>query len=328
MRAYVITEPGGPEKLELKEVDKPSPRRGWVLIRIRAFGLNRSEWFTRRGDSPTVSFPRVLGIECVGEVVEAPGTDLGPGQTVAAMMGGMGRQFDGSYAEYVLVPSANVFPVQTNLEWPVLGALPEMFQTVHGSLYTGLEIDRAQSILVRGATSSIGLATMAVAKSAGLEIVATTRSLRKSDELVAAGATHVVVDNGNVADEIRSIYPGGIDRVLELIGTTTLLDSLQATRRSGIVCMTGILGGEWTLSEFHPMGDVPTGVKLTSYSGEASDISVEQLQRYVSLVESGELTLKVGPTLEFDRLREAHELMDRNEAYGKIVIELPWPRPE
>ena len=323
MRAYVITEPGGPEKLELKEVDRPLPLPGWVLIRVRAFGLNRSEWFTRRGDSPSVSFPRVLGIECVGEVVEAPGGGLDPGQTVAAMMGGMGRQFDGSYAEYVLVPAANVFPLQTALDWPVLGALPEMFQTVHGSLYTGLEIDRAQSILVRGATSSIGLTTMAVAKSAGLEIVATTRSLKKSDELIAAGATHVVVDDGNIANEIRAIYPDGIDRVLELIGTTTLLDSLQATRRGGIVCMTGILGGEWTLSEFHPMGDVPTGVKLTSYSGEASDISVEQLQLYVSLVESGKLSLKVGPTFGFDQLQEAHELMDRNAANGKIVIEVP-----
>ena len=323
MRAYVITEPGGPEQLELKEIDRPSPRRDWVLIRNRAFGLNRSEWFTRRGDSPSVSFPRVLGIECVGEVVEAPEGGLVPGQVVAAMMGGMGRQFDGSYAEYVLVPRANVFPLRTNLDWSALGALPEMFQTVHGSLYTGLEIDRAQSILVRGATSSIGLATMAVASSAGLEIVATTRSLKKSGELTAAGANHIVVDDGNIANEIRSIYPDGIDRVLELIGTTTLLDSLRATRRGGIVCMTGILGGEWTLSEFHPMGDVPTGVKLTSYSGEASDISVEQLQRYVSLVESGELTLKVGPTFEFDHLREAHELMDRNGANGKIVIELP-----
>ena len=322
MRAYVIEEPGGPDKLELKEVERPSPRRDWVLIRNRAFGLNRSEWFTRRGDSPTVSFPRVLGIECVGEVVEAPGGGLDPGQTVAAMMGGMGRQFDGSYAEYVLVPRVNVFPLQTELEWAVLGTLPEMLQTVHGSLYTGLEIDRAQSILVRGATSSIGFAAMALAKSAGLEITATTRNLNKSDELIAAGATHVVVDRGNIADEIRSIYPDGIDRVLELIGATTLLDSLQATRRGGIVCMTGILGGKWTLSEFHPMGDVPTGVKLTSYSGEASDISAERLQHYVSLVESGELKLKVGPKFVFDRLQEAHALMDSNLANGKIVIEL------
>ncbi len=322
MRAYVISEPGGPEKLELKEVEKPEARPGWVLIKNRAFGLNRSEWFTRRGDSPSVSFPRVLGIECVGEVVDAPDDGLETGQTVAAMMGGMGRQFDGSYAEFVLVPGANVFPLRTNLHWGVLGALPEMLQTVHGSLYTGLEIDRAHTLLVRGATSSIGFAAMALARSAGLEITATTRNPDKSDELIAAGATHVVVDSGSVAGSVREIYPDGIDRVLELVGTTTLLDSLQATRRGGIVCMTGILGGQWTLSEFHPMGDVPTGVKLTSYSGEASDISAEQLQRYVSLVESGKLSLKTGPRFKFEKLQEAHELMDSNRANGKIVIEL------
>ena len=322
MRAYVISEPGGPEKLELREIETPTARSGWVLIRNRAFGLNRSEWFTRRGDSPTVSFPRVLGIECVGEVVDAPDGGLKPGQTVAAMMGGMGRQFDGSYAEYVLVPRANVFPLQTELEWGVLGALPEMLQTVHGSLYTGLEIDRARTLMVRGATSSIGFTSMALARSAGLEITATTRNPGKSDELVAAGATHVVIDTGSVEVSVRAIYPDGIDRVLELVGTKTLLDSLRTTRRGGIVCMTGILGGEWTLSEFHPMGDVPTGVKLTSYSGEASDISVEQLQRYVSLVESGELKLKTGPKFEFERLQEAHELMDSNLANGKIVIEI------
>lgn len=322
MRAYVISEPGGPEKLELREVAKPVARPGWVLIENRAFGLNRSEWFTRRGDSPSVSFPRILGIECVGQVVKASDDSLERGQTVAAMMGGMGRRFDGSYAEFVLVPRANVFPLRTELEWGVLAALPEMLQTVHGSLHTGLEIDRARTLLVRGATSSIGFAAMALARSAGLEVAATTRNPAKSEELIAAGATHVVVDTGSIAESIRAIYPDGIDRVLELVGTTTLLDSLKATRRGGIVCMTGILGGQWVLPEFHPMGDVPTGVKLTSYSGEASDISAEQLQRYVSLVESGELNLKAGPRFRFDQLREAHELMDSNRANGKIVIEL------
>ncbi len=322
MRAFVISSPGGPEKLELVEVPRPTPRTGWVLIKNRAFGLNRSEWFTRRGDSPSVQFPRVLGIECVGEVVSAPGGDVSNGQTVAAMMGGMGRQFDGSYAEYVLVPQANVFPLQTDLDWNVLGALPEMLQTVHGSLHTGLEIDRAQNLLVRGATSSIGFAAMALAKSAGLEVTATTRNLAKSDELVAAGAKHVILDDGSIASKARSIYSDGFDRVLELVGTTTLLDSLQAVRRGGIVCMTGILGGGWILPEFHPIGDVPTGVKLTSYSGESSDISLNQLQQYVSLVESGKLKLKVGPRFAFEKLQEAHAMMDDNRANGKIVIEL------
>ena len=267
MQAYVISEPGGPERLELRTIPRPSPRDGWVLIRNRAFGLNRLEWFTRRGESPSVQFPRVLGIECAGEVVAAPGSNLPLGQRVVAMMGGMGRQFDGSYAEYVLVPQQNVFPLQTQLEWKRLAALPEMLQTVHGSLHVGLEIERANNILVRGATSSIGFTAISLARSADLEVTATTRNPAKADELKAAGATHVIVDNGSIADKARAIYPDGYDRVLELIGTTTLLDSLQAARRGGIVCMTGILGGSWVLKDVHPMGDIPTGVKLTSYSG-------------------------------------------------------------
>ena len=322
MRAFVIEEPGGPEKLELREIPRPQPRDGWILIQNRAFGLNRSEWFTRRGQSPTVQFPRVLGIECVGEVVSAPGSDLSRGMRVAAMMGGMGREFDGSYAEYVLVPRQHVFPLETNLDWKVLGALPEMLQTVHGSLHIGLEIERAENLLVRGGTSSIGFATIAVAAAAGLELTATTRSATKADELVAAGATHVLVDDGSIVDKARAIYPNGFDRVLELVGTTTLLDSLQAVRRGGIVCMTGILGGEWILPEFSPMADVPTGVKLTSYAGESSDLTPAQLQDYVSLVESGELKPKLGPSFPFEKLREAHTTMDKNMASGKIVMEI------
>ncbi len=322
MRAFVIEEPGGPEKLELREMPRPQPRDGWVLIHNRAFGLNRSEWFTRRGQSPTVEFPRVLGIECVGEVVSAPGSDLSRGMRVAAMMGGMGRQFDGSYAEYVIVPRQHVFPLETSLDWNILGALPEMLQTVHGSLHTGLEVERADNLLVRGATSSIGFATIALARAAGLELTATTRNATRADELLVAGATHVLVDDGSIADKARAIYPNGFDRVLELVGATTLLDSLQTARRGGIVCMTGILGGGWVLSEFRPMADVPTGVKLTSYAGESSDITPAQLQTYVSLVESGELKLKLGPNFPFEKLREAHTMMDENMATGKIVMEV------
>ena len=322
MRAFVISRPGGPERLELQNIPCPSPQEGWVLIRSRAFGLNRSEWFTRRGDSPSVVFPIVLGIECVGEVVAAPGGDLLEGQRVAAMMGGMGRKFGGSYAEYVLAPRANVFPLETNLDWRILGALPEMLQTVHGSLHTGLEIERAKNILVRGATSSIGFAAMALAKAAGLEVTGTTRGASKVKELKAAGAKNVLIDEGVIAKDARALYPDGFDRVLDLVGTSTLLDSLQAARRGGIVCMTGMLGGQWILPKFQPMGDVPTGVKLTSYSGEASDITVAELQRYVSLVESGNLELKLGPCLPFEQLCEGHVLMDENRASGKIVIQV------
>lgn len=320
MKAWVIHEAGGPGQFRLEDLEAPKPREGWTLIRVRAFGLNRSEWFTRIGDSPTVRFPRVLGIECVGEVVDAGGLDLVPGATVAAIMGGMGRRFDGSYAEYTLVPHECVFPIQTRLPWEKFAALPEMLQTTHGSLHTGLEIGRAASLLIRGGTSSIGMAALALGKHLGLEVGTTTRDPRKSDELTAAGADAVWIDDGEIQRRIRDERGKPYDRVLELVGTTTLLDSLRCVGRGGIVCMTGILGGQWVLNEFHPMGDIPTGVKLTSYSGEAADLSPRQLQDYVDLVERGELEVGTGPVFEFEELIEAHTLMDANRAGGKIVV--------
>ena len=323
MQAYVIEAPGGAEALLRREIPRPTPRDGWVLIRVRAFGLNRSEWFTRRGDSPNVRFPRVLGIECVGEVVNAPGTDLEEGQRVAAMMGGMGREFDGSYAEYTLVPRANVFEVKVELPWALLGAFPEMLQTTHGSLHTGLEIERASSLLIRGGTSSIGMMALALGRAAGLRVTTTTRSTAKSNILREAGANHVLVDDGAIATAARELEPTGFDRVLELVGATTLLDSLRAARRGGIVCMTGILGGQWVLPAFRPMGDIPTGVKLTSYSGEASDITAQQLDEYLALVAAGKISVKVGPVFGFDDLQQAHANMDANRANGKMVVVVP-----
>lgn len=320
MNAWVIRQPGGPEQLQLEQVPRPEPRAGWALIRIRAFGLNRSEYFTRIGQSPSVQFPRVLGIECVGEIVDAGGADLNVGQQVAAIMNGMGREFDGGYAEYVLAPHVCLLPFESDLPWAEIAAYPEMLQTTHGSLHQALEIDRAESLLIRGGTSSIGMAALALAKRAGLHVATTSRSANRVAALKAAGADEVWIDDGHLAAQIEAKRGEKFDRVLELIGATTLLDSLRCVRRGGIVCMTGILGGKWVLDDFHPMGDVPTAVKLTSYAGETSDLPVAKLQEYLHAIASGELTIGRGPVFAFDQLVQAHELMDRNAAGGKIVV--------
>ncbi|MEY4748934.1 MAG: hypothetical protein RIQ60_1148 [Pseudomonadota bacterium] len=320
MKAWRLHQPGGPDAFVLEDVARPDPAPGRVLIEVRAFGLNRSEWFTRIGESPTVQLPRVLGIECVGTVASDPSGEFAVGQRVAAMMGGMGRQFDGSYAEYTSVPTSSVFPLTTQLAWQVLGALPEMLQTCHGSLHTGLGVRSGQTLLIRGGSSSIGLATLAMAKLAGLNVISTSRSEAKADVLRAAVADEVVIDTGSVAALVRASHPQGVDHVLELIGATTLLDSLQCARTGGVVCMTGILGGEWELPMFRPMDHIPTAVRLTSYSGGAGDISREQLQAYVTRVEQGQLVIPRGPIWSFDQLPAAHRAMDENQANGKMVV--------
>jgi len=244
MRAVVLSGPGPVENLELKELPLPAERDGWVRIRVEAFGLNRSEYHTRLGFAEGVVFPRVLGIEAAGTVDWAPaGSGLERGQRVVTMMGGMGRVYDGGYAEYTSVPQEQVIPFESELPWEVLGAVPEMLQTAYGSLTVGLDLRPGQTLLIRGGTSSVGMAAAALARQIGATVLATTRRADRLDTLRERGVAHPLVDDGDVAAQVRAIFPEGVDAALELVGTPTLPDTLRATRIHGTVCMTGMLSG-------------------------------------------------------------------------------------
>jgi NADPH2:quinone reductase len=323
MKAAVTTRAGGPEVIVIEENwPKPVPKGDEVLIRVKAFGLNRAELFTRQGESPGVQFPVIQGIECVGIVEQDLSGTYQKGQQVAAIMGGMGRYINGGYAEYVAVPVSITIPFQSNLPWHILGAIPEMFQTVSGSLIQALEIAPGETILIRGGTSSIGILSAQLAKVYGLTVISTTRNPDKTDHLKANGADYVLIDDGDVSSELRELMPQGVKKVLELIGTPTLKDSLKCISSKGIVCMTGILGGEWVLKEFQPMGDIPSLGRLTVYMGESEDLDESRLQEFLDAVEKGSITIVTDKIFTLEQIADAHAYMESNQSKGKLVIEL------
>jgi NADPH2:quinone reductase len=320
MRAIVLDAPGPPEALVIRELPVPSPPDGWVLIEVKAFGLNRSELHTRLGLADGVTFPRVLGIEATGVVAECPGGEFTAGQQVVAMMGGMGRTFDGGYAQYTCVPAGQVIAFRSELDWATLGAVPEMLQTSYGSLTVGLDARPGQSILIRGGTSSIGMATAVLAKQRGMTVLSTTRSPHKAAALAAIGVDHVLVDDGDLAKQVHELVPGGVDTALELVGTPTLPDTLKSTRVHGVVCFTGMLSNVWTVRDFYPIDYIPRGVRLTSYGGDAGDLPAQVLQDFLDAVAAGDAVVPIDHVYAFEEIAEAHTAMDAGQASGKLVV--------
>src|SRR5256884_4962609 len=309
MRAVVLDGPGPPEALRTRELPVPQPRPGWVLIRVKAFGINRSELHTRLGLAQGVTFPRVLGIEPAGVVAAAPGGDFEKGRQVAAMMGGMGRAFDGGYAEFTSVPATQVIPFRSKLDWATLGAIPEMVQTAHGWLTVGLDTQPGQTLLIRGGTSSVGMAAAILAKDRGLTVLSTTRQPERVAALEAICVDHVLLDDGDVAAQARAIVPDGVEAALELVGANTLPDTLRATAVHGVVCFTGMLSNQWTVADFYPIEYIPSGVRLTAYGGQAGDLPTDVLQAYLDAAAAGRLTVPIDRTYTPDETSQAHAAM-------------------
>jgi NADPH:quinone reductase-like Zn-dependent oxidoreductase len=235
-------------------------------------------------------------------------------------MGEMGRQFDGSYAEYTILPKEIVVPFESDLEWSTLGAIPEMFHTVSGSLYAALKIKQDETILIRGGTSSIGMLAIQMAKTSGLKVIATTRQKEKIESLLNNGADHVLIDDGDLSTKVRQVFPEGVDKVLELVGTSTLRDSLLCVAQGGSVCFTGMLSEQWWITNFVPMDYIPATVNLTVFDSGQVKMDKDRLQAFINDVEAGNIKLNISGIFKMDDIVEAHRYMESNSGSGKIVV--------
>lgn len=322
MQAIKLT--GKCEAKDLKPISVPKPevKDGYILIKVKAFGVNESEVTSRKGESDgDFSFPRILGIEGAG-IVEAVPADskLKPGQKVITMMGGMGREIDGSYAEYMLVKESNVIPIETNLDWSIIGALPEMTQTAYGSLVEGLRLQKGDKLLIRGGSSTVGLMAIVLAKSMGAYVIATTRHMSKATKLKEYGADQVIIDNQNFKQEMQK--NGKIDKVLELVGCSTLFEDLSFLKQGGFGCFTGALGGQWTIKEFSPYM-IPTGVFLTSYAGEAKDLPVREINKILDEIAKDKIKVPIAKVYHgLKEVGQAQANLESGKFLGKHVVVL------
>ena len=323
MRAIVITEPGGPEVLQLREVADPVPGDQEVLIAVKAFGVNHAETHMRKGEWPEAT--PISGIEAVGTVATDPSGVLAEGTKVLAIMGGLGRTRNGSYAQYTAAPAANVASVETSLDWADLAAIPESYATAWLALHGNLELKDGQSLLVRGATSALGQAAVNIASDLGARVIATTRRADRTGLLRSLGAEGVVIESGAIAGEVRKLVPGGADRVLDLVGNSVLRDSLQAVRVKGRVCQAGFLGGLGPVEDFLPAFDMPSGVQFSffgSFEVGSPDypISAIPFQEIVAKAEAGIYQAKPARVFAFEEIADAHRVMEAGEAAGKLVV--------
>ena len=321
MRAIVLEKFGGLDSLVYKEIPDPEPEAGHVVIEVKAFGLNHAEMHMRRGEWAEAA--KVIGIECVGLVKACPGGEFPVGAKVATLMGGLGRTINGSYAEYTRAPASNVALIESDLPWAELAAIPETYATAWTCLFRNLEIAKDQLLVIRGATSSFGQAAVNMAVNAGARVVATTRNKQRFTMLEELGAERVELEGPDLSKRIAEAKR--LDAVLDLVGNSTILDSLAMLRRGGRACLAGWLGGLAPIKDFNPLAQMPSGVYLTFFASfvfgtpgfPLSDVPLQEIAQQVA---AGRLKAKPTRVFGFEEIHEAHRVMEAGEAGGKMVV--------
>ena len=321
MKAIVVDKCCKAEDLRVSEIPVPEIKPGWVLVKVHAAGLNHSEALLRmfEADNDYINTPIVPGIECVGEIANASDSQFQKGDKVIALMGGMGRSFNGSYAEYALLPESHVFKVDTNLDWISLAAVPETYFTAYGSLFECLYLTAEDTLLVRGATSTVGQAAIQLAKAMGAKVIAACRKEESFEKLKGIGADYCIIDDGQLSQQSLPYKP---NKILELIGPKTLRDSLFTVTHPGYVCSTGVLGNVYSITQFDPIKYIPNGVFLTGFYSNFP--TYQSINNLFDLINKAQLKPLYAKVFTLDQIAEAHTLLEKGGAGGKIILKIDY----
>lgn len=321
MRAIVIEKFGGLDSLVYTEIPKPRPKEGEVVIAVKGFGINHAEIHMRRGEWAEAA--EVSGIECVGVVDSCPGGEFPVGAKVAGLMGGLGRTINGSYAQYTRVRASNVARIDADLPWATLAALPETYATAWTCVFRNLELSAGQTVVIRGATSSLGQAAVKLAVAAGARVIATTRNRDRFSLLTGLGAERAELEAPGLGTRLPEATK--LDAVLDLVGNSTILDSLTLLRRGGRACMAGWLGGLDPIPDFNPLAQMASGVHFSlfaspEFGNPRFPLSDVPLSDIAAQVQAGQLDAAPVRVFTFDEIKAAQNLAETGEAGGKVVV--------
>jgi NADPH2:quinone reductase len=326
MRAAVITRPGGPEVLEVRDVPRPVPREGEVLVSVRASALNRADLLQRQGryPAPTGAPSNIPGLEIAGEVAElgAGVTRWREGDRVFGIVGGGGN------AEFAVTHERELAAVPAGLSWDEAGAVPEAFMTAHDALITQAAMATGETVLVHAVGSGVGLAAVQLARAFGGRCYGTARSAQKIGRAREYGLTDGAVigdDPGIMAEYVKRWSDGtGMDVILDLVGGDYLAASVECAASRGRIILIGLLGGR---SATLNLGTILTrrltvrGTVLRSRPGQEKATVTEAFARdVVPLLDEGKIRPVIERVFPLDNIREAHTLLESNETFGKIVL--------
>ncbi|BDZ31552.1 zinc-binding dehydrogenase [Lactiplantibacillus sp. WILCCON 0030] len=312
MRAVVIEQPGDPDVMNLVERPIPQPTASQSVMRIHAFGVHRYEVLTRAGGSPSVKFPRVIGVEAVGEIsATSTNSSLKVGQKVITMMGGFGREVDGSYQDYALVDDQHLFPVAYTGDWVSLAQYPENFYTAIGAIKS-LNLQAGQTLLIRGGTSAVGLAAIKLAKAFGLTVTATTRRPNMLAALTRNGADEAILDQNN-----ELVTDASFDGIVDMVGTVTLTNSIAHLNQGGKLSLIGLLAGEWIVKNFNPF--ILAGKSLTVF--DSTEVKPALVTEMFAMIAKYKLSIPIAKVFKLPEIRAAHDYVMASRDLGQVIVD-------